>query len=136
LVHIGKGARIRPTVLLRDAERIYIGRNSTINHNNVLWAGKESAVIRIGNNVMTGPNVMIYAFNHGVEPVDSPMIEQPFTESDVVIEDNVWIGSGSIILPGVTVGKGVVVAAGSVVTKDLPANSICGGVPARVIKYR
>jgi len=135
-VNKGKGTRIRPTVLLRDANRIYIGQNCTINHNNVFWAGKKDAVIKIGNNVMTGPNVQIYAFNHGMDQSDIPMINQHFTEKDVVIEDDVWIGGGTIILPGAKIGTGVIVAAGSVVTKDLPPNTICGGVPARVIKER
>ena len=136
LVNKGKCTRIRPTVLLRDAERIHIGDNCTLNHNNILWAGKKDAVIKIGNNVMTGPNVQIYAFNHGMDHGDNPMIDQHFTEKDVVIGDDVWIGGGAIILPGVKIGTGVVVAAGSVVTKELPPNTICGGVPARVIKDR
>lgn len=136
LVHKAKGVRIRPTVLLRDANRIYIGENCTINHNNVLWAGKKDAVIKIGNNVMTGPNVQIYAFNHGMDRGDIPMIDQHFTEKDVVIEDDVWIGGGTIILPGAKIGTGVVVAAGSIVTKELPPNTICGGIPAIVIKER
>jgi len=136
LAHIGKGTRIRPTVFLRDAERIYFGEGCTINHNNVLWAGKKNAVIRIGNHVMTGPNVQMFAFNHGMEIVDLPMVEQPFTESDIIVEDDVWIGAGCILLAGAKLGKGVVLAAGSVVTKELPPYTICGGVPARVIKPR
>lgn len=135
-VNKGKGTRIRPTVLLRDAERIHIGNNCTINHNNILWAGKKDAVIKIGNNVMTGPNVQIYAFNHGTEMCEIPMIDQCYTEKDVIIGNDVWIGGGSIILPGAKIGNGVVVAAGSVITKELPEYTICGGVPAKPIKTR
>ncbi len=136
LVHIGNGTRIRPTVLFRDAERIYIGNNCTINHNNVLWAGKKNAIIRFGDYVMTGPNVQIYAFDHGMDIADMPMIKQPFTEQDVIVEDDVWIGAGCILLAGSKIGKGVILAAGSVVTKELPPYTICGGVPAKVIKSR
>lgn len=134
-ISVGPGTRIRPTVLMRDAERIKIGKNCTINHNNILWAGKKSARIVMGNHVMTGPGVQIYAFNHGMER-QSPMINQAFTEQEVSIGDDVWIGGGTIILPGVNIGSHVVIAAGSVVTKDLPSDSICRGVPASVISFR
>jgi len=136
LVHRGKGVRIRPTVLMRDAQRIYIGDNSKINHNNILWAGKKDAVIRLGNNVITGPFVQMYAFNHVNKRKDIPIVEQSFVEGDIIVEDDVWIGAGSILLAGVKVGKGVVIAAGSVVTKNLPPYTLCGGVPARVIKRK
>jgi len=134
--HIGKDTRIRPTVLFRDAERIFIGDGCTINHNNVLWAGKREAVIQLGRHVMTGPNVMIFAFNHGYALSAHSMIDQPFTEGNVIIEDDVWIGAGCIILAGVRICRGVVLGAGSVVTRELPPYTICAGVPARVIKER
>ena len=134
--HIGPRTRIRPTVLFRDAERIHLGKGCTINHNNILWAGKQDAVIRMGDNVITGPDVKVFAFAHGTDVGDIPMIDQHFTEEDVIIGDDVWIGAGSIILPGAKIGKGVVVAAGSVVTKELPPYTICAGVPAKVIKQR
>ncbi|NPA51298.1 MAG: acyltransferase [Aquificae bacterium] len=122
--------------MLRDPERIYIGDNSTIGAYNVLWAGKEKAVIKIGKNVMTGPYVKIFAFNHGIELSDTPMIEQPVVEKDVIIGNDVWIGAGAIILPGCKIGDGVVIAAGAVVTKDIPSNVIVGGIPAKIIKKR
>lgn len=136
LVHKGKSSRIRPTVLMRDAERIYIGNHTTVNHNNVLWAGKKHAVIRLGDNVMTGPFVQMYAFNHKTEVGDIPMLNQSFVEEDIIVEDDVWIGAGSILLAGAKIGKGAVIAAGSVVTKELPPYTICGGVPAQIIKRR
>jgi acetyltransferase-like isoleucine patch superfamily enzyme len=63
-----------------------------------------------------------------------PFVEQGITAEDIVIEDDVWIGSGAVITDGVHVGKGAVVAAGAVVTKDVPPHTVVGGVPARVIK--
>lgn len=132
----GKGVKIRPTVLLRDAERIILGDYSMLNHGNILWAGKKDAKIILGNNVIVGPYVQMIAFNHGIGRTDLPIVEQGYTEEDIIIEDDVWIGAGAIILAGAKIGKGCVVAAGSVVTKELPPNSICGGVPARIIKHR
>lgn len=130
--HIGKGSRFWPTVMLRNAERIYIGENTTINHNNILWAGWESATVRIGNNVMTGPNVQIIAYNHYVE--NGKPLPEHFTEEDITIEDGVWLGAGVIVLAGVRIGEGTVVGAGAVVVDNLPPRSVCAGVPARVIK--
>ncbi len=133
---IGKRCHISPTVLMRYPERIIIGDECLLNHNNVLQAGKRDAVIKIGNYVMCGPNVQIFAYNHGMEQCEIPMIKQPYTEADVVIEDDVWVGAGTTIVAGAVIRRGVVVAAGSVVTGELPENTICGGVPARVIKQR
>ena len=136
VAHIASSAHIRPTVMIRHAERVYIGEKSSINHNNVIWGGKEKAVIRIGNYVMTGPNVQMFAFNHGARNDKGPMLDQPYTEADIIIEDDVWIGAGCIILAGVQIGTGCIIAAGSVVTKDVPPHSIVGGVPAKVVKER
>lgn len=133
---IGKNSKIHPTVILRQAERITIGENCLINHNNVLQAGKKVSRIMIGNYVQTGPNVLMFAFNHGTELNGTPMINQHYLDSDIIIEDDVWIGAGSVITAGTKIGKGSIIAAGSVVTKDIPPHVIVGGVPAKVIKIR
>ncbi|MEJ2527992.1 MAG: acyltransferase [Sulfurovaceae bacterium] len=135
-VNKGKNVKFRPGVLLRDPERIYIGDYSSLGVDNILWAGKTNAVIKIGKNVMTGPSVKIFAFNHGMERNELPMIDQPVMEEDVIVGDDVWIGADVLIMPGCTIGSGSVVAAGSVVTKDIPVNSVCAGVPAKVIRER
>ena len=88
--------------------------------------------IRVGNNVMIGPNVDIYTVNH-------PMTAKGRREYlgkgfPVTIGNDVWIGGKVTITPGVTIGNNVVVAAGAVVTKDIPDNVLVGGVPAKVIK--
>jgi acetyltransferase-like isoleucine patch superfamily enzyme len=131
-VHLGKGVRIWPTALLRDAERIYIGEGSSINHNNILWAGRKSAVIQIGKNVMLGPNVTILAYNHYIE--DRVVLPEHFSEEDIVIGDNVWIGAGVTILAGAKIGDGSVVGAGAVVVGELPSHSVCVGIPAKPVK--
>lgn len=133
---IGKNTNIHSTVVLRQASRIILGDNCLINHNNVLQAGKKFAKITIGNYVHTGPNVMIFAFNHAFDTTDIPTIKQPYYDADVVIEDDVWIGGGVIILPGIRIGKGAIIAAGAVVNSDVPPFSIVGGVPAKIIKNR
>jgi len=133
---IGKKSKVHPTVILRQAERIEIGNNCLINHNNVLQAGKFKGKIRIGDNVQTGPNVMMFAFNHLTTSTGIPMIFQDYEDGDIIIGDDVWIGAGSIILAGVDIGPGVVIAAGSIVNQDIPAGTIWGGVPAKLLKER
>ena len=133
---IGKKSNVHPTVVLRHSSNIIIGHSCLINHNNVLQSGKLNAKIIIGNYVQTGPNVMMFAYNHGTELNNMPMISQPYYESDIIIGDDVWIGAGSVITAGTKIGKGSIIAAGSVVTKDIPSNVIAGGVPAKVIKIR
>lgn len=133
---IGKSSNVHATVILRQANNIEIGEGCLINHNNVLQAGKVNAKIRIGNYVHTGANVMIIAFNHAFDTREKPTIKQDYYDASVIIEDDVWIGGGSIILAGVTIGKGAIIAAGAVVNKDVPPYSIVGGIPAKIIKQR
>ncbi len=91
----------------------------------------------IGNNVMMAPDVVILTQNHKFDRRDIPMIEQGFKdEQPVAICDDVWIGVRVIILPGVTVGKGTILASGAIVTKDVPEYAIVCSNPARVIKER
>lgn len=91
----------------------------------------------IGKDVMMGPQVMIYGRYHRYERTDIPMIEQGMAGFDrVIIEDDVWIGARAIILKSVRVGKGAIVGAGAVVTKDIPPYAIVGGNPAKVIRFR
>jgi acetyltransferase-like isoleucine patch superfamily enzyme len=85
---------------------------------------------------MISPRVSIYAENHNFQNPDVIMKDQGVTRQKVTIEDDCWIASNSIILAGVTVGKGSVIGAGSVVTKDVPAFSIVAGNPAKIIKSR
>ena len=93
--------------------------------------------VSIGNYVMMGPEVYITTVNHKHDRIDIPMMHQGNTEDEpIIIEDDVWIGRRAIILGGVTIGKGSVVGAGAVVTKDVPPYSVVGGVPAKVIKNR
>ncbi len=91
----------------------------------------------IGDHVMMGPDVVIITSNHSFDRTDIPMMFQGFEEErPVIIGNDVWIGERVIILPGVHVGDGAILAAGAVVTKDVPPYAIFAGVPAKIIKMR
>ncbi len=96
--------------------------------------------IKIGNKVMFGPDVSIRGGDHNASTIGEYMydVKSKLPENDlpVIIENDVWIGTRSIILKGVTIGTGSIVAAGALVIKNVPAYSIVGGVPAKVIKKR
>ncbi len=92
--------------------------------------------LRIGDNVRIGPHVVIYASNHIFSDPHIPIAKQGMSARGITIEDDIWIGAGAIILDGVRIGKGSVIGAGAVVTKDIPPYSIAAGVPAKIIKKR
>lgn len=133
---IGKGCKIQPTVIFRQPELIFIGDNCSLNHNNIFQAGKKTAKIVLGNNVLTAANCMFIAYSHGWEAINTPIMYQDCYDASIIIDDDVWIGHGVTILAGVHVGKGAIIGAGSVVTKDVPSNAIVGGCPAKIIKMR
>ncbi len=110
---------------------IKIGKDCLIGEFNVL---RGQGGITIGNKVYTAPVVQILAVDHVYADPHRPIIDQGITARGITIEDNAWIGAGSIILDGVCVGQGAVVAAGAVVTENVPPHTMVGGVPARVIK--
>jgi acetyltransferase-like isoleucine patch superfamily enzyme len=133
-LHRGARSTVHPTASLRNAQNIFLGASTRVQSGCVLWASP-NARITVGDNTGLGPGTMIFASNHQFEP-GLPYFKQPWTERDITIGRDVWVGAGSIVLAGVTIGDGCVVAAGSVVTKDLPPFTIAGGVPARAIKSR
>lgn len=134
-VTIGSYAIIRPTNLYGGEAGVGLkmGNNSSIGPYSYIGC---SGYIEIGDNVMISPRVSIYSENHNFEDTERPMIEQGVTRSFVKIEDDCWIAANSVILAGVTIGRGSIVAAGSVVTKDVEPFSIVAGNPARLIKSR
>lgn len=93
--------------------------------------------VHIGNDVMMGPDCRFITVNHEFRRTDIPMIDQGVTkEKPIFIGNDVWIGMNVIILGGCNVGNGAVIAAGSVVAKDVPDYAVVGGNPARIIRYR
>jgi acetyltransferase-like isoleucine patch superfamily enzyme len=117
-----------PPFYTTGGENIRVGRNVFINQNCTMY---DLGGIDIGDDVMIGPNVNIITSGHPVEPSQRRafVIAKP-----IVIGRNVWIATGVTIIGGVTIGENSVVAAGSVVTREVPANSLVGGNPARVIR--
>jgi len=123
-VNIEKGAHFTPDLT--------IGNNSGVGIN-----AEINGPVTIGNDVMMGPEVIVYTSSHAHSRTDITMIEQGFEEiKPVTIGNDVWIGRRVIIMPGVTIGNGCIIAAGAVVTKNIPDYAIAGGVPAKILKYR
>ena len=128
----GRKINIEKGAYFGDGAQIEIGDNSGIGIN-----CRVSGPVIIGDNVMMGPDVVILTKRHKFDRVDIPMLEQGFdSPGQVTIGDDVWIGTRSIILPGVSIGKGVIIGAGAIVTKDVPEYAVACGNPARVVKYR
>lgn len=110
---------------------IRIGRDSLIGEYSVV---RGQGGVTIGDRVYTSPMTQIIAVNHEFIDPGKPFIDQGITAQGISIDDDVWIGSGAIITDGVHIGKGAVVAAGAVVVKDVPAHTVVGGVPARILR--
>jgi maltose O-acetyltransferase len=131
---IGQDVSFGGDVTYCNPKGIKIGHHVIINHHTELLANK--ARIIIGNYILIAPYVFITTSNHEYSKKNIPIYLQEETGEDVVIEDDVWIGTHAVILPGVTIGKGSIIGAGAVVTKNVPRYSIVAGVPAKVIKRR
>lgn len=129
-VALDSGVTLLSTGPRQTSYRISIGENTYVNRQTFFDASIE---IKVGKNVLIGPFCYITDHDHGTAS-DSPYASQPLEESAVFIGDNVWIGAGVTVLKGVHIGDNAVLAAGSVVTSDVPPGVIVGGIPAKVIK--
>lgn len=125
----GTGSYIEPSISFDYGFNIHVGKNFYANFNSIFL---DICPITIGDNCMFGPNVQLYAATHPLHPVKrNSGLEYG---KPITIGDNVWLGGGVVITPGVTLGDNVVVAAGAVVTKSFPDNCVIGGNPAKIIK--
>jgi maltose O-acetyltransferase len=127
----GKNIKIQRSVYIGSGNNIVIGNNCQINE----LARLDNVVI--GNNVMIARESIILGKMHESNDVNVPMNEQGVKDvRQTIIEDDVWLGLRVVVMPGVTISKGTIIAAGAVVTKDTEPFSIYGGVPAKLIKRR
>ncbi|MFN6945704.1 MAG: acyltransferase [Cytophagaceae bacterium] len=109
--------------------KVEIGNHTRIGISNVIIGP-----VKIGDNVILAQNIVVSGLNHGYEDIHMPISRQKCTTAEIVIEDEAWIGANAVITAGVHIGKHSVVAAGSVVTKDVPPYTIVGGNPAKPLK--
>jgi len=153
---VGWGTRFFGRVRFGSVEgNIVVGKNCMIGHDVFLSAAKDCVIevgnsaslntgchvvavygIRIGNNTHVGEYCSIRDQNHAFSATDRPIAEQGFTGAPIVIEDDVWIGRGVHVCPGVRIGTGAVIGANSVVSRDVEPFAVVAGTPARVIKWR
>ncbi|REG89961.1 acyltransferase [Winogradskyella sediminis] len=130
-IKIDDNVFIHENVLIRSNEYVIIGENTTINRNCCILAK-----VKIGINCSIAPNVVIVGSNHLFKDASRSIKSQGSELKGIIIEDDVWIAANVTVLDGVTIGEGAVIAAGAVVNKDVPAFSIVGGVPGKIIGQR
>lgn len=152
---IGTNVVIEPGALVFHPENIYLGSHIYVGHNAMLkgyhknemrigngcWIGQmcffhSAGGITIGENVGIGPNVQILTSYHREEGLHKPILHSGLNFAAVVIEEDCDIGMGTIILPGITIGRGAQIGAGAVITKDVPAYAVVAGVPGRILHMR
>ncbi|MEG2520980.1 MAG: sugar O-acetyltransferase [Christensenellaceae bacterium] len=129
LIHTDGKITVKQPFMSDYGSNIYAGNNVFINYGCYFL---DVCDIRIGDNVLIAPNVQLYAAAHPVEPENRRNHEG--LGAPITIEDDVWIGGGAILCPGVTIGAGSMIGAGSVVTKDIPPHSVAAGNPCKVIR--
>ncbi|MGO1509396.1 MAG: sugar O-acetyltransferase [Actinomycetaceae bacterium] len=126
---VGEGTEVRPPLFVDYGSNIRIGSGTFVNYQ---LMALDVVAITIGDDCQIGPNVQLLTPTHPVEP--GPRRAKLEAALPISIGDNVWLGGGVIVCPGVTIGENSVIGAGSVVTRDVPANVVAVGSPARVVR--
>ena len=134
LGHCGRNLRVSLGVHIRNPSLVSIGNDCYLGSDVQIYAWNEK--VTIGSNVLIAGGAKLISRNHAFENTDAPISSQGYKNEPIVIEDDVWIGFNGVVLAGVTIGKGSIIGANSVVTKDVEPYSIMGGVPARMIRKR
>ena len=129
----GRNLTIREHTHIWHIKQLSVGEKVSIGLHNII---NDKGNVVIGSYVMMGPNIIINSINHHYLERNALMINQGVRGQPVIIGDDVWIGANALILPGVTVGTGAMIAAGAVVTKNVEAYTVVAGVPAKKIKTR
>ncbi|HOK41430.1 MAG TPA: acyltransferase [bacterium] len=130
---IGKLGIIYRGIYFVNTSKLEVGDNLTINIGALI---DSRGGVKIGNNVMIGPNAVIMSFDHNIYDLSVSMQKAKPIYKEIIIEDDVWIGANCVVKCGVRIGKGAVIAAGAVVTRDVEEYSIVAGVPAKKIGSR
>ncbi len=129
VAELGEGVNVRPPFRIEYGYQTRIGPRTFVNHGaEFLDVGK----IVVGADVQMGPNVQLLTATHPIEP--GPRRDGWESSEPITVEDNVWLGGGVIVCPGVTIGENTVVGAGAVVPRDLPPNVVAVGNPARIVR--
>jgi acetyltransferase-like isoleucine patch superfamily enzyme len=133
---IGTNSEIRPYCTIIGTRNVVIGNNVIIPNGTTLgnYPGNDKSVIYIEDDVLLGPNVSIYSSTHNYMDPSKPVKNQGYKVAETRLKKGCWIGVNAVIMPGVTIGKNSVVAANSVVTKDVPDFTVAAGIPAKIIK--
>jgi len=133
LIEIGNNVLIKENFIVRGGGKLLIGDNTHIGSYNLIGCNSE---VIIGKDCMIADFVTIRDTNHNFDKIDIPMNRQGIKTSKVVIEDDVWIGHGAIVLSNITIGQGAIIGAGSIVTKSVAPFNIIAGNPAKIIGDR
>jgi len=126
---VGEGVWVKPPLYVDLGSNIHLGARTFVNSG---LTALDVAAITVGDDCLIGPNVQLLTPTHPVDP--QPRRDKLEAAQPITLGDNVWLGGGVVVCPGVTIGDNTVVGAGSVVTRDLPANVVAVGNPARVIR--
>ncbi|MFJ8766266.1 sugar O-acetyltransferase [Streptomyces clavifer] len=129
LASVGEGVEVRPPLAVDYGSNITIGARTFVNYN---LTALDVATITIGEDCQIGPNVQLLTPTHPLEP--QPRRDKLEAARPITIGDNIWLGGGVIVCPGVTIGDNTVIGAGAVVTKDIPADVVAVGNPARPVR--
>ncbi|MES5266801.1 maltose acetyltransferase domain-containing protein [Priestia megaterium] len=125
----GENVYIEPNIRVDYGYNIFVGENFSANFDCVIL---DVCEVRFGDNCMLAPGVHVYTATHPLDPTERNSGKE--YAKPIIFGDNVWIGGSAVINPGVSIGDNVVIASGSVVTKDVPNNVVVGGNPAKIIK--
>jgi maltose O-acetyltransferase len=133
LQHMGSETVVQHGLRITVPEKVSIGSHCNLGSDVFITGG---GGVRIGDWTGFGPDVKVWSVNHRFDDPDTPWLLQGWESKEVVIEDDVWLAANVFVMPGVTIGKGAIVSAGTVVNKSVPAFAIVAGNPGRVVGWR
>ncbi|HNR22879.1 MAG TPA: acyltransferase [Steroidobacteraceae bacterium] len=133
LARLGEGTVVQEHFWVTNPEKVSIGSHCNFAQGVFITGG---GGVTIGDYVGLGPDVKIWSVNHRFEDPDTPWLKQGWDKLPVVIEDDVWLGANCFVMPGITIGRGAILSAGTIMMKSVPPYAICAGNPGRVVGWR